>query len=69
MGILVGACLVVASVAAFYLALPREGRVARFLRSNEAQSYYVVAILTTFVTGSLMILVNITGLDPGGQFQ
>jgi hypothetical protein len=41
----------------------------RFLRGNEAQRYYVLAIPTAFVIGSLMILVNVTGLDRNGQFQ
>jgi hypothetical protein len=65
--ILFGISLIVASALALYLALPSGGRVVRFLRSDAAQSYYVVALLAAFVAGALIVVVSLTGFDSGYQ--
>ena len=59
--ILLGVCLVVASGLAFWIALPRDGQVRPFLRSDTLQAYYTVAILGLFTVGLANI---ITGLVP-----
>ena len=41
--VLLGACLVVASILAFWIALPREGVVRPLLRNDAVQAYYAVS--------------------------
>ena len=43
--IVLGVCLVVASILAFWIALPRDGQVRWFLRNDYAQAYYAVSTL------------------------
>jgi|RhiMetdeSRZDD1v2_1073273.scaffolds.fasta_scaffold576165_2 hypothetical protein len=60
--LLLGACLVAASILSFWIALPRDGLVRPFLRNDDVQAYYAVVVLGLFSVG----LVNvITGLWPG----
>jgi hypothetical protein len=46
-----GAVVLVVAVAALWLALPRDGQVRGFLRNDQVQAYYAVAILVAFVVG------------------
>ena len=45
--VLLGACLVVASILAFWIALPREGVVRPLLRNDAVQAYYAVSCSCT----------------------
>ena len=59
--ILLGLCLVAASIVGLWIALPREGVVVGFLRNDTVQAYYSVVVLGSFALG----LVYITkGLVP-----
>ena len=59
--VLLGIGLVATSALALWIALPREGQVRPFLRSDTVQAYYTVGIVGTLTFG----LVNIvTGLVP-----
>jgi hypothetical protein len=67
--LLLGLSLTVASLLAFYVALPRGGQVAKFLRNDHVQSYFVVLVLGAFVIGSLSLVASLTGLDPFTEFK
>lgn len=69
MGLLFSIAIIVASLLAFYIALPRGGEVARFLRNDHAQSYYVVLVLSMFVIGAVSLVASLTALDPLTGFQ
>ena len=63
MEFLVGTILLVASGLAFRLALPRDGKVRSFLRNDQAQAYYAVAMvaalgggLAAFVLGLMAVI-------------
>jgi hypothetical protein len=62
MGLSVGAVLLVASVLAFWFALPQDGEVSRYLRNEDVQAYYAVAILGAFVMGLLNVVLNLVSL-------
>ena len=68
-GLLFSIAIIVASLLAFYIALPRGGEVARFLRNDHAQSYYVVLVLSMFVIGAVSLVASLTALDPLTGFQ
>jgi hypothetical protein len=53
MQVIAGLGLVVASVLGFWIALPRDGHVRGFLRSDHIQAYYTVTLLGAFVIGVL----------------
>jgi hypothetical protein len=59
--LLFGVVMVAASFAALWIALPQDGEVRPFLRNENAQAYYVVAILGMFALGMVNI---VTGLVP-----
>jgi hypothetical protein len=69
MQLLFGVSLVFASVLALLVALPRNGQVVRFLRSDFLQSYYVASILGAFVVGSIMIVGSVTAIDVNTGYQ
>jgi hypothetical protein len=61
--LLLGVVMVAASVGALWFALPKEdGQVRPFLRSEHAQSYFAVVILSMFALGMVNI---VTGIVPG----
>ena len=45
----VGAAFLIATAFAFWIALPQDGQVRSFLRSDQVQAYYAVALLVGFV--------------------
>ena len=49
--LLVGAIVLIVSASAFWFALPRDGKVRGFLRNDQAQAYYAVAVVVGFVMG------------------
>ena len=59
--LLLGLAAVAASVFALWVALPREGEVRHFLRSDSVQAIYTIAILGIFTWGAVYIA---TGLIP-----
>lgn len=62
MGLSVGAVLLIASVLAFWFALPQDGEVRRYLRNDQIQGYYVVAIIGGFVIGLLNVVLGLVSL-------
>jgi sterol desaturase/sphingolipid hydroxylase (fatty acid hydroxylase superfamily) len=60
----VGAILVVGFGLAFWLALPRDGKVRSFLRNDQVQAYYavpVVSLLAGGVVSLLLVLMDVIG--------
>jgi hypothetical protein len=49
--LLVGAAFLIASVSAFWFALPRHGEVRGYLRNEHVQAYYSVALVVGFIVG------------------
>lgn len=64
MGVLVGIALLAISVMAFYIAIPRNGRVVRFLRSDTVQSLYATGMLVAFFMGAVFLVAGLAGVDP-----
>ena len=62
MGLSVGAVLLVASVMAFWFALPKDGEVRKYLRNDQVQAYYTVIILGGFVIGLLNVVLGLVSL-------
>ena len=62
MGLLIGIALFVAGVIAFWMALPRDGKVASFLSNPTTQAYYVVAILAAMSVGLLNIVLGLVSV-------
>ena len=52
MQFLAGVILLVAFGLAFWLALPRDGKVRSFLRNDQVQAYYTVALIALLGGGS-----------------
>lgn len=60
--LLIGLGFLVVGIFALWVALPRDGQVRGFLRSDAVQSYYAVVVLGIIAVG----LVNIVrGFVPG----
>jgi hypothetical protein len=59
--ILLGMAFIGAASLAWWIALPRDGEVREFLRNDQVQAYYAVAILGSYGIGLANI---ITGLWP-----
>jgi Mn2+/Fe2+ NRAMP family transporter len=53
MSFVIGVMLLVASVVAFWFALPQGGEIRSFLRNDDFQAYFAVAILGALVMGLL----------------
>jgi hypothetical protein len=67
--VLLGAVMVALSLAALWIALPKDGQVRPFLRNDHAQAYFAVFILGLFALGMVNL---VTGLVPGegsGKYQ
>lgn len=62
MSFLVGVMLLVASLVAFWFALPQGGEVRSFLRNDQFQAYYAVAILGALVMGLLYTVLGLISL-------
>ena len=62
MELLVGAALLVAFGVAVWFALPKDGEVRRFLRNDQIQAYYAVAILGALVMGLLYTALGLVTL-------
>jgi hypothetical protein len=59
--ILIGVGAILLSVLAWWIALPREGRVRSWLQSHTRQALYTVMVLSIFAYGMAYI---VTGLVP-----
>ena len=57
--LLLGIGLLAASALALWVAMPREGQVRPFLRSDTVQAYFTVFVLAAFALGIVNI---VTGL-------
>lgn len=57
-----GLVLLVASILAYWVALPRDGQVREFLRNEHAQAYYSVALVGGLVAGSIITVLGIVSL-------
>ena len=62
MSFLVGVMLLVASVVAIWFALPKGGEVSSFLRNDQVQAYYAVAILGALIMGLLYTVLGLVSL-------
>ena len=62
MELLVGAALLVAFGVAVWFALPKDGEVRSFLRNDQIQAYYAVAILGALVIGLLYTALGLVTL-------
>jgi hypothetical protein len=60
--IIASVLMVVASVLAFWFALPKDGQVRGYLRNDQVQAYYAVALLGTFVGGLLFTTLGVMSL-------
>jgi hypothetical protein len=62
MQFLTGAILLVAFGLAFWLALPRDGKVRRFLRNDQVQAYYTVALMAALAGGILNAVLGLMAM-------
>jgi len=62
MQLLLAVAVLVASVLGFLVALPKDGQVRPFLRSDQLQSYYAVAVLGGFTGGLLYTVLGLISL-------
>ena len=62
MQFLVGTILLVAFGLAFWLALPRDGQVRSFLRNDQVQAYYTVALIAAFGSGILNVVLGLMAM-------
>jgi hypothetical protein len=46
----------------FWLALPRDGKVRSFLRNDQAQAYYTVALIAALVGGILNVVLGLMAM-------
>ena len=67
MQFLVGVTLLVAFGLAFWLALPRDGKVRSVLRNDHAQAYYTVAMIAVLVAGLLNVVVGLIAMIELGS--
>jgi hypothetical protein len=58
----VGAILLIACGLAFWIALPRDGKVRSFLRNDHVQAYYAVGVVSLLVGGVVSVIQ--TGCRP-----
>jgi hypothetical protein len=54
--------LLLASIAGLWLARPKGGRVRPFLRNDQVQAYYAVALLAAFVVGLIFTALGLASL-------
>jgi hypothetical protein len=62
MQLLIGMILLVASALAFWLGFPRDGKVRGFLRNDQAQAYYAVAMIGALVGGILNVVLGLIAI-------
>jgi membrane protein YqaA with SNARE-associated domain len=62
MQFLAGTILLVAFGLAFWLALPRDGKVRSFLRNDQAQAYYTVALIAVLGGGILNVVLGLMAM-------
>ena len=55
--LLVGAIFIIASASAFW-SLPRDGEVRGYLRNEQVQAYYAVALVVGFIVGVVSLLLG-----------
>jgi hypothetical protein len=58
----VGTILLVAFCLAFWLALPRDGKVRSFLRNDQTQAYYTVAMIAALAGGVLNVVLGLIAM-------
>ena len=54
--------VLIASIVGFWLALPLDGEVREFLRNDNAQAYYTLAIIAGFAGGLLYTVLGLISL-------
>jgi hypothetical protein len=54
--------LLVAFGLAFWLALPRDGKVRSFLRNDQVQAYYTVALIAALAGGILNVVLGLIAM-------
>jgi hypothetical protein len=59
----VGMILFVVGAVAFWLALPRDGKVRSFLRNDQVQAYYTVAIVALLAGGVINIVLGLMAMS------
>lgn len=57
-----GTILMAISALGFWIALPKGGQVRTFLRNDEVQSYYTVAVICAFAYGAVNVLVAVRAM-------
>ena len=62
MQILVGAVFLVAFGLAVWLALPRDGKVRSFLRNDQVQAYYTVAVIAVLAVGLINVVFGLIAM-------
>ena len=62
MTIVAAVVVLIASVVGFWLALPLDGEVRGFLRNDNAQAYYTLAIIAGFAGGLLYTVLSLISL-------
>jgi membrane protein YqaA with SNARE-associated domain len=62
MQFLAGTILLIAFGLAFWLALPRDGKVRSFLRNEQVQAYYTVALIAALSGGILNVVLGLMEL-------
>lgn len=62
MQFLAGTILLIAFGLAFWLALPRDGKVRSFLRNEQVQAYYTVAMLAALFGGILNVVLGLIAI-------
>ena len=59
MSLLIGIALTFVGVVAFWMARPRDGKVAWFLKDERIQPYYVVALLGAVFVGVVNVVLGV----------
>jgi hypothetical protein len=60
--VLIGAALIIASIATLWVSMPVDGKVRSFLRNDQVQAYYAVAVLIGFGIGVISVAVGLTAM-------
>jgi hypothetical protein len=60
--VLIGAALIIASIATLWVSMPVDGKVRTFLQNDQVQAYYAVAVLIGFGIGVISVVVGVTAM-------
>ena len=57
--IIAGVVVLALGLVAFFISLPRNGRVRGFLRNDDAQAYYTVTMIILVAFGAIIVITGV----------